>query len=151
MGKNAPLNMAAQSGYRGTFESVLTSCITVWYGNCSAADRKTLQRTVNIAAKIIGTPLSSILDIFIARCSSKANSIVKEPTHTSHSLFQLIPSGDGTGASEPAPPDCSTGFPPGCESTELSESVTAAAARSPGCYRNSQRSETRLGLCMCTG
>ncbi|KAI2661110.1 hypothetical protein H4Q32_030147 [Labeo rohita] len=30
--------------YRGTIESVLTSCITVWYGNCSAADRKTLQR-----------------------------------------------------------------------------------------------------------
>ncbi len=27
--------------YRGTIESVLTSCITVWYGNCCAADRKT--------------------------------------------------------------------------------------------------------------
>ncbi len=39
--------------YRGTIESVLTTCITVWYGNCSAADRKTLQRTVNTAAKII--------------------------------------------------------------------------------------------------
>ncbi len=42
--------------YRGTIESVLTSCITVWYGNCSAADCKTLQRTVNTAAKIIGAP-----------------------------------------------------------------------------------------------
>ncbi len=27
--------------YRGTIESVLTSCITVWDGNCCAADRKT--------------------------------------------------------------------------------------------------------------
>ncbi len=79
--------------YRGTIESVLTSCITVWYGNCSAADRKTLQRTVNTAVKIIDAPLSSILDIFLARCSSKANSIVKDPTHPSHSLFQLLPSG----------------------------------------------------------
>ncbi len=79
--------------YRGTIESVLTSCITVWYGNCSAADRKTLQRTVNTAAKIIGAPLPSILDIFLARCSSKTNSIVKDPTHPSHSLFQLLPSG----------------------------------------------------------
>ncbi|KAL0160894.1 hypothetical protein M9458_044619, partial [Cirrhinus mrigala] len=52
--------------YRGTIESVLTSCITVWYGNCSAADRKTLQRTVNTAAKIISTPLPSLLDIFLA-------------------------------------------------------------------------------------
>ncbi len=79
--------------YRGTIESVLTSCITVWYGNCSAADRKTLQRTVNTAAKIIGAPLPSILDIFLARCSSKTNSIVKDPTQPSHSLFQLLPSG----------------------------------------------------------
>ncbi len=79
--------------YRGTIESVLTSCITVWYGNCSAADRKTLQRTVNMAAKIIGAPLPSILDIFLARCSSKTNSIVKDPTHPSHSLFQLLPLG----------------------------------------------------------
>ncbi|KAL0147809.1 hypothetical protein M9458_056886 [Cirrhinus mrigala] len=52
--------------YKGTIESVLTSCITVWYGNCSAADRKTLQWTVNTAAKIIGAPLPSILDIFLA-------------------------------------------------------------------------------------
>ncbi len=76
-----------------TIESALTSCITVWYGNCSAADRKTLQQTVNTAAKIIGAPLPSILDIFLARCSSKTNSIVKDPTHPSHSLFQLLPSG----------------------------------------------------------
>ncbi len=79
--------------YRGTLESVLTSCITVWYGNCSAANHKTLQWTVNTAAKIIGGPLPSILVIFLARCSSKTNSIVKDPTHTSHNLFQLLPSG----------------------------------------------------------
>ncbi len=74
---------------------MLTSCITVWFGNCSAADRKTLQRTVNTAAKIISALLPSILDIFLARCSSKATatSIVKDPTHPSHSLFQLLPSG----------------------------------------------------------
>ncbi len=79
--------------YRGTIESVLTSCITVWYGNSCAADRKTLQRTVNTAAKIIGAPLPSILDIFLTRCSSKAKSIMEDPTHPSHSLFQLLPSG----------------------------------------------------------
>ncbi len=55
--------------------------------------QQTLQRTVNTAAKIIGAPLPSILDIFLARCSSKTNSIVKDPTHPSHSLFQLLPSG----------------------------------------------------------
>ncbi len=98
--------------YRGTIEIVLTSCITVWYGNCSAADRKTLQWTVNTAAKIIGAPLPSILDIFLARCSSKANSIVKDPTHPSHSLFQLLPSARRYGIIRAAPPDCSTAFFP---------------------------------------
>ncbi len=53
--------------YRGTIESMLTSCITVWYRNCSAADHKTLQRTVNTSAKIICAFLPSILDIFLAR------------------------------------------------------------------------------------
>ncbi|KAL0150137.1 hypothetical protein M9458_054564, partial [Cirrhinus mrigala] len=77
--------------YRDTIEIVLTSCITVWYRNCSAADRKTLQQTVNTAAKIICAPLPSILDIFLARCSSKASSIMKDPTHPSDNLFQLRP------------------------------------------------------------
>ncbi len=98
--------------YRGTIESVLTSCITVWYGNYSVADRKTLQRTVNTAAKIIGAPLPSILDILLARCSSKSTSIVKAPTHPSHISSNSYHQGDGTGASEPAPPDCSTAFYP---------------------------------------
>ncbi len=78
------------------FRTVCQEC-WIWSVNlphiCSAADRKTLQRTVNTAAKIIGAPLPSILDIFLARCSSKTNSIVKDPTHPSHSLFQLLPSG----------------------------------------------------------
>ncbi len=78
---------------QGHIESVLTSCITVWYENCSAADRKILRSTVNTAAKIIGAPLPSILDILRTQCSSKANSIVKDPTHPSHSLFELLPSG----------------------------------------------------------
>ncbi len=79
------------------------------------ADRKTLQRTVNTAAKIIGAPLPSILDIFLARCSSKTNSIVKDPTH---SLFQLLPSGRREHQS-PLRQTAQQLFPPGCESPEL--------------------------------
>ncbi len=58
----------------------------------SAADRKTLQQTINTAAKIIGAPLPSIQDILLTRRSSKANSIMKDTTHPSHHLFQLLPS-----------------------------------------------------------
>ncbi len=95
--------------YRGTIESVLTSCITVWYGTCSAADRKTLQQTVNTAAKITGAPLPSILDIFLARCSSKATSTPPIPPTVSSSSYHQE---HGSRASEPAPPDCSTALSP---------------------------------------
>ncbi len=107
--------------YRGTIESVLTSCITVWYRNCSAADRKTLQRTVNTAAKIIGAPLPSILDIFLAQCSSKTNSIMKENTHPPLPQSLPAPTIRKTVPEHQSPlrQTAQQLFPPGCESPEL--------------------------------
>ncbi len=87
--------------YRGTIESVLTSCITVWYGNCSAADRKTLQRTVNTAAKIIGAPLPSILDISLARCSVR-KTVPEHQSPLRQTAQQLFP--PGCESPEPKPP-----------------------------------------------
>ncbi|KAK1802693.1 hypothetical protein P4O66_021191 [Electrophorus voltai] len=79
--------------YRGTVESILSSCIITWFGNCTAFDRKTLQRIVRTAEKIIGVSLPSITNIYITRCIRKATNIVKDPTHPSHELFTLLPSG----------------------------------------------------------
>ncbi|KAK3513634.1 hypothetical protein QTP70_028830 [Hemibagrus guttatus] len=79
--------------YRGTIESILSSCITAWFGNCTVSDRKTLQRIVRTAEKIIGVSLPSISDMYTTRCIRKANSIVDDPTHPSHTLFTLLPSG----------------------------------------------------------
>ncbi|KAK3535520.1 hypothetical protein QTP70_016934 [Hemibagrus guttatus] len=78
--------------YRGTIESILSSCITAWFGNCTVSDRKTLQRTVRTAEKIIGVSLPSITDIYSTCCIHKANSIVDDPPHPSHTLFTLLPS-----------------------------------------------------------
>ncbi|KAK3572948.1 hypothetical protein QTP86_010651 [Hemibagrus guttatus] len=88
--------------YRGTIESILSSCITAWFGNCTVSDRKILQRIVRTAEKIIRVSLPSITDIYSTRCIRKANSIVDDPTHPSHThththpshtLFTLMPSG----------------------------------------------------------
>ncbi|KAK3528547.1 hypothetical protein QTP70_002798 [Hemibagrus guttatus] len=79
--------------YRGTIESVLSSCITPWFWNCPDSDRKTLQRIERTAEKIIGVSLPSITDMYTTRCIRKANSIVDDPTHPSHTLFTLLPSG----------------------------------------------------------
>ncbi|KAK3507347.1 hypothetical protein QTP70_014830, partial [Hemibagrus guttatus] len=79
--------------YRGAIESVLSSCITAWFGNCTISDRKTLQRIVRTADKIIGVSLSSTTDMYTTRCIRKANSIVDDPIHPSHTLFTLLLSG----------------------------------------------------------
>ncbi|KAK3532133.1 hypothetical protein QTP86_008575 [Hemibagrus guttatus] len=65
--------------YRGTIESVLSSCITAWFGNCTVSDRKTLQQIVRTAEKIIGVSLPSITDMYTTRCIRKANSIKISP------------------------------------------------------------------------
>ncbi|KAK3507471.1 hypothetical protein QTP70_025843, partial [Hemibagrus guttatus] len=89
----APSPRKPSSFYRGTTESILSSCITVWFGNCTVLDRKTLQRIVRTAEKIIIVSVPSIMDIYSTRCIRKANSIVDDPTHPSHTLFTLLPSG----------------------------------------------------------
>ncbi|KAK3527161.1 hypothetical protein QTP86_014579 [Hemibagrus guttatus] len=59
--------------YRGTIESILSSCITALFGNCTVSDRKSLQRMVRTAEKIIRVTLPSITDIYTTCCIQKAN------------------------------------------------------------------------------
>jgi hypothetical protein len=54
--------------YSCTMESILTGCITAWYGNCLASDHKALQRVVRIAQYITGAELPVIQDLCTRRC-----------------------------------------------------------------------------------
>ncbi|KAL0201947.1 hypothetical protein M9458_005134, partial [Cirrhinus mrigala] len=72
--------------YRCTIESILTNCVTVWYGSCSVAERKALQRVVKTAQRIIGTPLPAIEDIQKKHCMRRAHSILKDYSHPAHKL-----------------------------------------------------------------
>jgi hypothetical protein len=76
--------------YSCTIESILIGCITVWYSNCSASDRKTLQRVVRMAQCITGAKLPAIQDLY-TRCQRKALKMVKDSSHPSHRLFSLLP------------------------------------------------------------
>jgi hypothetical protein len=76
--------------YSCKIESILTSCITAWYGNCSASDRKALQRVVRKAQYITEAKLPAIHDLYTRRCQMKALKIVKDPSHRSHRLFSLL-------------------------------------------------------------
>ena len=79
--------------YRCTIESILTNCISVWYGSCSVADRKSLQRVVKTAQRITGSTLPTIEAVQRKRCLRRARSIAKDSSHPSHRLFALLPSG----------------------------------------------------------
>ncbi len=67
--------------YSGDIESVLTQCISVWYGNSSNQDCKALQRVVRLAERISGSALPSLQDINLKRCKSRAAKIIKDSNH----------------------------------------------------------------------
>ncbi|KAI4895212.1 hypothetical protein NFI96_018500 [Prochilodus magdalenae] len=78
--------------YRCTIESILTACITVWYGSCTAYDRRALKRVVRTAESIIGSKLPDLQDIYQSRCLRKIQKIRLDCSHPAHDLFTLLPS-----------------------------------------------------------
>ncbi len=79
--------------YSGAIESVLTQCISVWYGNATNQDCKALQRVVRLAERISGSALPSLQVIYLKRCKSRAVKIIKDSNHPGNHLFRLLPSG----------------------------------------------------------
>ena len=74
--------------YSCNIESILTGCVTAWYGNCSAFNHKVLQRVVRTAQYITGAKVPAIQDLYTRRCQRKAPKIVKDSSHPSFfSLF----------------------------------------------------------------
>ena len=78
--------------YRCTIKSILSRCITAWYGNCSAHNRKALQRVVRSAQRITGGKLPAFQDTYTTRCYRKAIKIIKYNNHPSHCLFNPLSS-----------------------------------------------------------
>ncbi len=79
--------------YSGAIESVLTQCISEWYGNSSNQDCKALQRVVRLAERISGSALPSLQDIYFKRCKSRAAKIIKDSNPPGNHFFISLPSG----------------------------------------------------------
>lgn len=93
LSKDNPEEQTAKAFYHCCIESTQTYCITAWYVNCAAADRKNIQTVINTCQKIVGLPLPTLEDIFRTRRLLGANNILKDDTHPCHQLFSLLPSG----------------------------------------------------------
>ena len=79
--------------YRAVVESVLTSSITVWFGNAAQHDRDLLQGVVDTASRIVGCQLPSLESIYGRRVTRRARKIVRDPDHPANYLFEPLPSG----------------------------------------------------------
>ncbi len=55
--------------YSGAIESVLTQCISVWYGNSSNQDCKTMQRVMRLAERISGISTSNAVKAGLLKSS----------------------------------------------------------------------------------
>ena len=51
--------------YSCTIESILTGCVSAWYGNCLASGRKARQRVVRVAQYITGAEFTAIQDLYL--------------------------------------------------------------------------------------
>ncbi|KAI3369025.1 hypothetical protein L3Q82_025435 [Scortum barcoo] len=91
--------------YRCAIESILTNCITVWYGNCSViTDRKALQRVVKTAQRITKTPLPAIEGRPEEAMSTNGHvAFLRTPLILDILFFSYCPPGSVTGASRLKP------------------------------------------------
>ncbi|KAI3355434.1 hypothetical protein L3Q82_017900, partial [Scortum barcoo] len=83
------------SFYRCVVESVLSSCIIVWHGSCSAAEKKALQRVVKAAQRTVGRSLPTTTDIYTFQMQETGLLHHEGPhSHCTHELFAPpLPSG----------------------------------------------------------
>ena len=79
-------------------KSILTGCVTSWYGNCLASDQKVLQRVVCTVQYITGAELPAIQDLYTRRFQSKALKIVKDSSHPNHNCALCYRTASGTDA-----------------------------------------------------
>ncbi|KAI2653902.1 putative RNA-directed DNA polymerase from transposon BS [Labeo rohita] len=89
---NLPQELLRQF-YSAVIESVLCTSITVWFGSATKSDIRRLQRTVRTAERIIGAPLPTLQELYTSRVRKRAQKITLDPSHPSHPLFELLPSG----------------------------------------------------------
>eukprot|EP00061_Rhincodon_typus_P007404 g29070.t1 len=74
--------------YRCTIESIQSGCKMACYGNCSAQDRKKLQKVVYTTQTITEANMPSMDSIYTSHCHRKTENIVKDPSHPDNALLQ---------------------------------------------------------------
>ncbi len=89
---NLPQELLKQF-YSAVIESVLCTLITVWLDSATKSDTRRFQRTIRTAERIIRVPLPTLQELYTSRVKKRPHKITLDPSHPSHPLFELLPSG----------------------------------------------------------
>ena len=79
--------------YSAAMESVLTGCISAWYGSCTAQNRAALQRALRSAEQSIRLTLPTLECTYSKRVRARARKIRQDASHPDAGLFTLLQSG----------------------------------------------------------
>ena len=79
--------------YRAVVESVLSFCITVWFGLASQDEINQIQSVVKNASKLIGLNMPSIRSLYLSRSLRKSKRIAQDAYHPPNHLFELLSPG----------------------------------------------------------
>ncbi len=101
-----------RSFYTCTVESILTGCITAWFGNSTAGNRRALQRVVRTARHVVGGELPSLRTSTPGGVQGKPRGLSKTPATRPTDCSLCCPQGDVSAASDPALADMRDSFFP---------------------------------------
>ena len=76
-----------QTFYRSFIESILTFSCMCWYGSLTMADKKRVDKVLNVCSKIVSESQASLSELYEHRCVQKAKSIMSDTTHVLSNKF----------------------------------------------------------------
>ncbi len=79
--------------YKSIIQSVLTFCITSWFGNATATDTNKLDKIVKCAKRLGCITISDLDLLYELAVRSKINKIISNERHPLNKFFCLLPSG----------------------------------------------------------
>ena len=79
--------------YKSIIQSVLSFCISSWFGSCVESDKKKLCKIIKCAKKLGCVDLQQLSELYEDAVRSKLDKILLNHQHPLHNCFKMLPSG----------------------------------------------------------
>ncbi len=79
--------------YKSIIQSVLSFCISSWFGSCVESDKAKLCKIIKCARKLGCVDLQELSELYEDAVRSKLDKILLNAEHPLHNCFKMLPSG----------------------------------------------------------